>query len=117
MLAKVRGKQESFTAEGAAVRFAAGVDLLVFTQSRFVEEAFSAAAADMRPRLGMLLLVLLQLCQLRKFRLARFADVRAQRHDFGNCLRSRVDGVKVFVRLDFVPASKCGITVSAGELR
>lgn len=75
MLAKVSSKQKSFTTVGAAVRFAGGVDLLMFTQSRLVEEAFAAAIADMRPRLGMLLLMLLQVCQLRKLYLASFADV------------------------------------------
>ena len=83
MLAKVSGKQKSFTAVGAAVRFAGGVDLLMLSQSRFVEEAFAAAGADVRPRLGMLLLVLLQICQLCKLCLADFADMRAQLYNFG----------------------------------
>lgn len=75
MLAKVSSKQKSFTTVGAAVRFAGGVDLLMFTQSRFVEEAFAAAVADVRPRLGMLLLMLLQVCKLCKLCLAVFTDV------------------------------------------
>lgn len=117
MLAKVGGKQESFATVWAAVRFAGRVDLLMFTQSRFVQEAFAAAVADMRPRLGMLLLVLLQVCQLCKLCLAGFTDMRAHGHDFGNSRRSRVDGVETLVGLNFIPASKCSVTVSAGELR
>lgn len=102
---------------GATVRFAGRVDLLMFTKSRFVEEAFAAAVADVRPWLGMLLLVLLQVCQLSKLCLAGLAHVCAQWHDFGNCLRSRVSGVKIFMCLNFIPASKCSIAVSTGELR
>lgn len=59
VLAKVGSKQKRFTTVGAAVGLAGGVDLLMFTQSRFIEEAFAAAVADVRPRFGMLLLVLL----------------------------------------------------------
>lgn len=58
VLAKVRGKQEDFSAAAAAVRFAGRVDLLVLAQSRLVEKAFAAAAADVRPRLGLSLLLL-----------------------------------------------------------
>lgn len=97
VLAKIGGKQERFATVGAAVRFNGGVDLLVFTQSRFVEEAFAAAAADMRPRLGMLLLMLLQVCQLCKLCLAGFTDMRAHGHDFVYSRRTGVDGVKILM--------------------
>ena len=117
MLAKVSSEQKSFATVGAAVRFAGGVDLLVFTQSRFVEEAFAAAVADVRPRLGMLLLMLMQVCQLCKLCLAGFTNMRAQRHYFGDCRRSGVDGVKTFMCLNFIPASECSFTVCTGELR
>lgn len=75
MLAKVGSKQKSFATVGAAVRFAAGVDLLVFTESRFIEEAFATAVTDVRPGLRMLLLMLLQFCQLCKLRLTSFTYV------------------------------------------
>lgn len=115
MLAKVSGKQEGFAALLAAVRFAAGVDLLVFAQSGFVEESFATAAADVRPRLGVLLLVLPQVRQLCKLHLAGFAYVRAQRHNFGNS-RGSGDGVKTLVGLYLIPVSKCGVAVGTGKL-
>uniref|UniRef100_A0AAX7TFD2 Secreted protein n=1 Tax=Astatotilapia calliptera TaxID=8154 RepID=A0AAX7TFD2_ASTCA len=54
----------------------------------------------------MLLFVLLQVCKLCKLLVAGFTDVRAQRHDFGNGL-GRVNGVKVFMGLNFFPGTKC----------
>jgi len=117
VLAKIGGKQEGSAAVEAAVRLAGGVDLLVFAKSGLVEEAFAAAAADVRPRLGMLLLVLLQVGQLVKLCPAAFTDMRAQGRGAGGRRRTAVHGVKALVGLDLIPASKCCITVSTGELR
>lgn len=117
MFAKIGGEQEGFAAVGTAVGFAVGVDLLVLAQSRFVEETLAADVADVRPRLGMLLFVLLQVCKLCKLLVAGFTDVRAQRHNFGNGGLGGVNRVKVFVGLNFFPGTKCSITVSTGELR
>lgn len=128
VLAKVRGKQEDLSAAAAAVRFAGGVDLLVLAQSRLVEEAFAAAVADVRPRLGVGLLLLRgggsggggareAASRRGAFRLAGLADAGAQRHHFGDGRRVRVDRVQTFVGLNFVPAAERGVAASAGELR
>lgn len=116
MLAQVRGEQEGFAAERAAVGSAAGVDLLVLPQPRLVEIAFPTGAADVRPGLGVLLGVLLQLGRLRELSLAGFTDVRSRRWDFSR--RSlRVDAVALLMSLDFIPAPERGVAVRAGELR
>lgn len=59
MLAKIGSKQKGFPTLGAAVGLVGRVDTLVFAKPGFVEETFATAVADVRPGLGVLLLVLL----------------------------------------------------------
>ena len=75
VLAQIGSKQKGFATLRAAVGFVGGVDLLVFAQSGFVKKGFAAAVADVGPRLGVLFLMLLQICQLCKLSMAGLTDM------------------------------------------
>lgn len=115
VLAEIGSKQEGFATLRAAVGFVSGVYLLVFAQPSFVEEAFATAVADVGPGLGVLLLMLLQFCQLCKLSLAGLTYMWALGQKLGDG-RWAGDDVKTLVGLHLLPGSKSSITVGTGEL-